>query len=149
MRRFFMTIPEAASLVLKAGGVGDGGNLYILEMGEPILIRDIAEQMIRFYGFIPEEEIPIRTIGFRPGEKLDEALWSVDEVPEETDSPGIKRLLRAPRFEGGLESLLSSLNPVCFYDETRKEAYRNRLLLRRILKPFIPSLEIPPDEPEY
>jgi FlaA1/EpsC-like NDP-sugar epimerase len=149
MRRFFMTIPEAASLVLKAGGVGEGGNLYILEMGEPILILDIVEQMIRFYGFIPEEEIPIRTIGFRPGEKLDEALWSVDEVPEETDSPGIKRLLRAPRFEGGLESLLSSLSPVCFYDETRKESYRNRILLRRILKPFIPSLEIPPDEPEY
>ncbi|MDR1025639.1 MAG: polysaccharide biosynthesis protein, partial [Treponema sp.] len=59
MRRWFMTIPEACSLVLKAGGVGENGTLYLLDMGEPIRIRDMAEQMIRFYGFEPEEDIKI------------------------------------------------------------------------------------------
>ena len=69
MSRYFMTIPEASSLVLKAGGVGANGNLYLLDMGEPLLIRDLAEQMIRFYGFVPEKDIPIQYIGLREGEK--------------------------------------------------------------------------------
>ncbi|MDR0315713.1 MAG: polysaccharide biosynthesis protein, partial [Treponema sp.] len=63
MRRWFMTIPEACSLVLKAGGVGENGRLYLLDMGEPVRIRDLAEQMIRFYGFEPETEIKIEYTG--------------------------------------------------------------------------------------
>ncbi|MDR1177187.1 MAG: polysaccharide biosynthesis protein, partial [Spirochaetaceae bacterium] len=94
MRRWFMTIPEACSLVLKAGGVGENGNLYMLDMGEPVFIKDLAEQMIRFYGFEPEQDIRIEYTGARKGEKLDEALWGGNERPEETGFSRIKKLCR-------------------------------------------------------
>ncbi|GAB1484350.1 hypothetical protein MASR2M78_31680 [Treponema sp.] len=85
--RWFMTIPEACSLVLKTGGVGKNGSLYLLDMGEPVRIRDLAEQMIRFYGFEPEKDIAIEYIGLRPGERLDERLWGDDETPIATEFP--------------------------------------------------------------
>ena len=94
MRRWFMTIPEACSLVLKAGGVGENGNLYLLDMGEPIRIRDMAEQLIRFYGFEPEEDIKIEYIGLRPGERLGEKLWGDDELPRHT---AFNRILKVER----------------------------------------------------
>jgi len=74
--RYFMTISEACSLVLKAGGVGENGGLYLLDMGEPVRIKDLAEQLIRFQGYEPETEIKIEYIGLRPGERLDESLLS-------------------------------------------------------------------------
>jgi hypothetical protein len=92
MRRYFMTIPEACSLVLKAGGVGENGNLYILDMGEPVRIRDMAEQMIRFYGYEPEVDIKIETIGLRAGERLEESLWAEDEFPVDTRFSRIRRI---------------------------------------------------------
>ena len=82
--RYFMTIPEASSLVLKAGGVGHNGGLYILDMGEPIKILDLARQMIRFYGY-RESDIPIQFIGMRPGEKVIEKLWNKLEDPVQTE----------------------------------------------------------------
>ncbi|MBI9108314.1 MAG: polysaccharide biosynthesis protein [Spirochaetales bacterium] len=149
IKRYFMTIPEAASLVLKAGGVGTGGSLYLLDMGEPIVIRDLAEQMIRFYGFRPEKEIRIVTIGLRPGEKLEEKLWSSDEVPQDTEYPGIIKLEKKARFNGKLTRLLDRLSGICFFDFESTENYRNRGILRKILKEYIPELEIPENEPEY
>ena len=147
--RFFMTIPEAASLVLKTGGVGRGGNLYILEMGDPIRIQDLARQMIRFYGFEPDEEIKIEFTGLRPGEKLEETLWEPDDQPEITESPGISLLNRTPRFNGLLESLLSDLKSICFFTPEKAEHYRNRIKLREFLTRYIPSLENSENEPEY
>ena len=79
-------IPEACSLILKTGGVGEEQSLYTLDMGEPLKIRNLARQMIRFYGFEPEKEISIRYIGLRPGEKMTEKLWGEDEVQSK---PGI------------------------------------------------------------
>ncbi len=67
IRRWFMTISEACSLVLKAGGVGVNGGLYLLDMGEPVRIKDLAEQLIRFHGFEPDTEIKIVYTGLRPG----------------------------------------------------------------------------------
>ncbi len=147
--RYFMTLPESASLVLKAGGVGEGGTLYILDMGEPVLIRELAEQMIRFYGYEPGREIAIETIGLRPGEKLEERLFSPDERPVPTPYPRINRLIRRPRFNGDLAKLLSVLEPVCFYRADRSTIYRNRHALRKTLHRFIPSVEVPEHEPEY
>lgn len=77
--RFFMTIPEAVSLILQAGSMGKGGEIYVLEMGEPILIRELAEQMIRLSGLVPEKDIKIVYTGLRPGEKLYEELFHKSE----------------------------------------------------------------------
>lgn len=72
--RYFMTIPEACQLVLEAGAMGNGGEIYIFDMGEPVKILDLAKKMIRLAGFIPDKDINIKIIGLRPGEKLFEEL---------------------------------------------------------------------------
>ena len=72
--RYFMTIPEACQLVLEAGAMGNGGEIYIFDMGEPVKIIDLAKKMIRLAGFIPDKDISIKFIGLRPGEKLYEEL---------------------------------------------------------------------------
>jgi FlaA1/EpsC-like NDP-sugar epimerase len=72
--RYFMTIPEACQLVLEAGAMGNGGEIFIFDMGEPVRIIDLAKKMIRLAGFTPDREIEIKIIGLRPGEKLYEEL---------------------------------------------------------------------------
>ncbi|MGN0774834.1 MAG: polysaccharide biosynthesis protein [Candidatus Ventricola sp.] len=72
--RYFMTIPEAAQLVLQAGGIAKSGSIFVLDMGEPVRIMDLAQKLIRAYGFEPDVDMPIKIIGLRPGEKLYEEL---------------------------------------------------------------------------
>lgn len=72
--RYFMTIPEACQLVLEAGGMGNGGEIYIFDMGKPVKIIDLAKKMIQFAGYEPDKEIKIKIVGLRPGEKLYEEL---------------------------------------------------------------------------
>jgi FlaA1/EpsC-like NDP-sugar epimerase len=72
--RYFMTIPEACQLVLEAGAMGNGGEIFIFDMGEPVKIIDLAKKMIRLAGFTPNKEIEIKIVGLRPGEKLFEEL---------------------------------------------------------------------------
>ncbi|AYN06663.1 nucleoside-diphosphate sugar epimerase/dehydratase [Flavobacterium sp. 140616W15] len=72
--RYFMTIPEACQLVLEAGAMGNGGEIYIFDMGKPVRIIDLARKMIKLAGFIPDKEIKIQIVGLRPGEKLFEEL---------------------------------------------------------------------------
>ncbi|MEO6212475.1 MAG: nucleoside-diphosphate sugar epimerase/dehydratase [Vicinamibacterales bacterium] len=88
MRRFFMTIPEAVHLVLQAGGMGSGGELFVLNMGEPVRIVDLAQDVIKLSGFGPDE-IPIVFTGMRPGEKLTEALWEADARVGGTSHPDV------------------------------------------------------------
>lgn len=82
--RFFMTIPEAVQLVLQAGSYAKGGEIYVLDMGDPIKIYDLAEHLIRLYGLEPHKDIEIRIIGLRPGEKLYEELLMAEEGLEST-----------------------------------------------------------------
>jgi FlaA1/EpsC-like NDP-sugar epimerase len=147
--RFFMTIPEASSLVLQAGGVGSGSSLYILEMGSPLNITDLAKQLITFHGFTPEVEIPIKYIGLRPGEKMTERLWDDDECPKKTKYPYINRVERKERFNGELDTLIENLRTICFFDEDEPALYRNRKELRRLLSSYIPAINELEDEPEY
>jgi FlaA1/EpsC-like NDP-sugar epimerase len=77
--RYFMTIPEACQLVLEAGTMGAGGEVYVFDMGESIKIIDLAKQMIKLSGFEPNKEIPIKITGLRPGEKLYEELLTTEE----------------------------------------------------------------------
>jgi FlaA1/EpsC-like NDP-sugar epimerase len=91
MTRFFMTIPEAASLVIQAGAIGGAGDVFVLDMGEPVKIVDLAEQMIRLSGKDPEK-IGIEYIGSRPGEKLHEELWGERETVVATSHPKIRRV---------------------------------------------------------
>ena len=111
MTRYFMTVSEAVELVLQASALGshqdgDVGKIFVLDMGEPIRIMDLAEQMIRLTGLRPGSDIKIDIIGIRPGEKLFEEVFHGAEPPAATESPGI--LLAAPR-PGNLDDLMPAL----------------------------------------
>lgn len=87
--RYFMTIPEACMLVLEAGAMGKGGEIFIFDMGSPVKIVNLARKMIRLAGFIPEVEIEIEFTGLRPGEKLYEELLNQKEITTQTHHPKI------------------------------------------------------------
>jgi FlaA1/EpsC-like NDP-sugar epimerase len=86
VKRFFMTIPEAVHLVLQAGGLSTSGELFVLNMGSPVAIVQLAEDLIRLSG-LNTDDIPIVFTGLRPGEKLEEELWEPGAVVEATSHP--------------------------------------------------------------
>ena len=94
MTRFFMTIPEAVQLVIRAGSLASGGEIFALEMGEPVSIYELAEEMIRFSGLQPGKDIAIEIIGARPGEKLHEQLFNGYEQSHPTPAQKIMRAVR-------------------------------------------------------
>jgi FlaA1/EpsC-like NDP-sugar epimerase len=94
MTRFFMTIPEAVALIVQAGAFGDRGHLFVLDMGEPVKILDLAKEMIRLSGKKLDADIPIQITGARPGEKVHEELWGYGERIEPTSHPAILRASR-------------------------------------------------------
>ena len=98
MKRFFMTIPEAVHLVLQAGGMGKGGELFVLKMGEPLRIVQLAQDLIRLSG-LALDEVSIVFTGLRPGEKLEESLWDDGAIVESTDHPEVLRVTE-PRPPG-------------------------------------------------
>ncbi|MCL2764359.1 MAG: polysaccharide biosynthesis protein [Treponema sp.] len=134
--RYFMTISEACSLVLKAGGVGENGGLYLLDMGEPVRIRELAEQLIRFHGYEPETDIKIDYIGLRPGERLDEYLLSDDEIPSLTDYSRILRINRKVPSALDIKSLIDELRPICRLCSCNPQEYRNVKSLKNIFERY-------------
>jgi len=109
MRRYFMTIPEAAQLVLQASSIGQGGEVYFLDMGEPILILDLARDLIRLSGLKPEDDIPIVFTGMRPGEKLFEELRLIDENMLRTEHRQIFQVKMNGRLIENLDSVLDQM----------------------------------------
>jgi FlaA1/EpsC-like NDP-sugar epimerase len=96
MTRYFMTIPEAVSLIVQAGAIGGRGQVYVLDMGEPVKILDLARNMIRLSGKEPDADIAIEYIGAKPGEKLHEELWTEGETVGPTSHQKILRAARPP-----------------------------------------------------
>ncbi len=105
--RYFMTIPEAVSLVLEAGAIAKGGEIFVLDMGEPVKIVTLAENLIRMYGKVPYEDVEIKFTGLRPGEKLYEELLMGEEGLKKTVN---KKIFIGKQIEIDDEALLSSLS---------------------------------------
>jgi FlaA1/EpsC-like NDP-sugar epimerase len=118
--RFFMTIPEACQLILEAAAVGNGGEIFVLDMGEPVKIRYLAEQMIRLSGKRLDDDIKIEYIGLRPGEKMHEELF---HQSERLVSTGHKKLFLARSREFDHQDIgrrISELEEACrWFDDTR------------------------------
>jgi FlaA1/EpsC-like NDP-sugar epimerase len=127
MERFFMTIPEAVHLVLQAAAMGEGGETFVLNMGEPVSILGLAKDLIRLSGLEPDEDIEIEITGIRPGEKMTEILWEAETSYDQTEHPDIfqldgdEKLGHAPLFElvrrldtfsrqGAADAIVSSLD---------------------------------------
>ena len=130
MTRYFMTTPEAVSLVLQAGSIGGRGEIFVLDMGEPVSILDLAHNMIRLSGREPDREIPIEFIGARAGEKLHEELWGEDEIVGETGHPKIHRARRAPVDGVWLEEELGVLEQLVEQGETLEVVSRLSKMVR-------------------
>lgn len=133
MTRFFMTIPEAVQLVLHASIMGQGGEIFVLEMGEQIKIVDLATLMIRLAGFVPNEDIKIKYIGIRPGEKMYEELISGTESIEKTTNTKIYKIKTSPKKQPSLPRLLNELK------KAAKEGNRERVF--SLLKTIAPNLQ--------
>ena len=120
MTRYFMTIPEAVQLVIRAGDLeGRSGDVFVLEMGEPVRILDLARNMIRLAGYEPENDVAIEIIGPRPGEKLHEELFNVDERSEPTEASRIVRAVREGRSSPSGSSVRSPTSNSSWSPATR------------------------------
>lgn len=135
--RYFMTIPEACQLILQAAAVGGGGEIFVLDMGEPVAIRYLAEQMIRLSGKRMGEEIEITYVGLRPGEKLTEELFLGEEEPIPTSHP---KLLLAQSVEHDIVAFRAELEALDGVIATFDE-----VALRKTLKGLVPEFI---DEPQ-
>jgi FlaA1/EpsC-like NDP-sugar epimerase len=118
MTRFFMTIPEAVQLVVQAGAIGERGQVYVLDMGEPVRIIDLAERMIRLSGKEPGTEIGIEFIGPAPGEKIHEVLVGDDETVSPSSHAKILRVTRRPVDPSRLDAELELLHRLAEQGET-------------------------------
>jgi FlaA1/EpsC-like NDP-sugar epimerase/lipopolysaccharide/colanic/teichoic acid biosynthesis glycosyltransferase len=130
IRRYFMLIPEAVQLVLQSAAVGESGGLFVLDMGEQIKVVDLARNLIRLSGYIPDEEIPISFIGLRPGEKLAEELVNAGEVVESSGVDTILRLSSAVRPDR--EFVLRHLPPLESFASLGDDAAVVRQLCRLV-----------------
>jgi FlaA1/EpsC-like NDP-sugar epimerase len=111
MTRYFMTIPEAVQLIIRAGSLtGGSGDVFVLEMGEPVRILELAEQMIRLSGLEPERDIAIEVVGVRGGEKLHEELFNPYEHPQPTPAEKIRRAEHEPLDPAWVESTFAEIN---------------------------------------
>lgn len=131
--RYFMTIPEAVSLVLQAGAYAQGGEIFILDMGEPIKILDLAENMIRLSGLVPGEDIEIKFTGLRPGEKLYEELLIDDDNKKETANKRIFIGQPIKIDEAEFDEKMKELEKATFSEDEN---------IRQVVKKLVPEYTI-------
>jgi FlaA1/EpsC-like NDP-sugar epimerase len=135
MTRYFMSIHEAAELIVQAGALSEGGDIFLLEMGKPVRIRDLAENMIRLAGLSIRSpvtgsgDIEIAVIGPRPGEKITEELFYDPSLATPTAQPKILRATRGERTNGDLERAMSELEAALLSDDEAR--------LRKVLFAFV------------
>jgi FlaA1/EpsC-like NDP-sugar epimerase len=110
--RYFMTIPEAVGLVMQSGAIGQGGEIFVLDMGEPVKIVDLARQLIELSGLVPDDDIDIEFVGLRPGEKLFEELQHTDENTKPTEHEKIFCFVSEPRKLEEVEAIFDGLRPI-------------------------------------
>jgi len=118
MTRYFMTIPEAVQLVIQAGAIGGRGQVYVLDMGDPVRIVDLADTMIRLSGREPGVDVAVEIVGARPGEKLHEELWSEHETVTPSTHEAILLVTRPPIDAQWLEEELDGLEHLVDEGET-------------------------------
>jgi FlaA1/EpsC-like NDP-sugar epimerase len=148
MTRYFMTIPEAVSLVVQAGAIGGRGQVFVLDMGEPVRILDLAQNMIRLSGKqprLPGEEatsprdVPIAFVGARAGEKIHEELWGEHESVGATAHPKIMRLSRPPVDTGWLDVQLAELERLADEGDTLEVVAKLGAIVREPERPTAPA----------
>jgi FlaA1/EpsC-like NDP-sugar epimerase len=137
--RYFMTIPEACQLVLQAGAMASGGEVFVLDMGEPVKIIDLANDLIRLSGFEPDVDIPIKIVGLRPGEKLFEELLLDEEGISNTSHNKI--FIGQPTFTD-YKYLIQNLEKLKYVIE-----YNDKIKLKKVLSEIVPTYE--PYEEDY
>jgi FlaA1/EpsC-like NDP-sugar epimerase len=110
MTRYFMTIPEAVQLIIRSGSLGTGGEVFVLDMGEPVAIMDLARAMVRLSGLDPDRDIAVEIVGRRPGEKLHEELFNPYERPQATPAEKILIAEREPLDPEWVEQTFNQVN---------------------------------------
>lgn len=134
--RYFMTIPEAAQLVLQAGGLAQSGSIYVLDMGEPVKIMDLATRLIRFYGYEPNVNMEIKITGLRPGEKLYEELM-LDSEQDKMSKTAHNKIFIAPPMEIDLAAFYDELQNLHHYADHNDDGVVESL--QRIVKSYHPN----------
>lgn len=136
VRRYFMTIPEAVGLVLQSAALGEGGEIFVLDMGEPLRIMDVARQLIELSGFKPDIDIEIRVVGLRPGEKLFEELRHEGEAFAPTHHPRVFRFVSQPMPFAELDTFLARVRELAFADRDSC-----KLGIQQLVPEYTPYLE--------
>jgi FlaA1/EpsC-like NDP-sugar epimerase len=127
MTRYFMTIPEAVQLIIRSGDLGRGGEVFVLEMGQPVRILELAENMIRLSG---QTDVQIEFVGTRPGEKLHEELWNTGEAVHPTTHSKISRATREPIDAAWLTEELNELQRLVDEGDTLELVSRLSTIVR-------------------
>jgi FlaA1/EpsC-like NDP-sugar epimerase len=158
MSRYFMTIPEAVSLVVQAGAIGGRGQVFVLDMGDPVRIIDLAQNMIRLSGKEPRlpddpttsaRDVRIVFTGSKPGEKRHEELWSEDESVGDTSHPKILRLSRPPVDPDWLDDQLAELERLADEGDTLEVVGKLRNVVRDPKRLGAPSLPPSAETPSF